>query len=318
MFGNRPSVGRSASRSSPAMLAIALATTTAVILLGSIILWRLYESGYASPESSPPTKIDASAQPLRVGIARTPGGPGEWITFAKVLAQLERDLNRPVIVRYSISREDQMRLFQRREIDVALMSALAYVDVHSVGGLTIIAVPVVLNEPTDAAVMVVLAESDVNQLGDLRDKRYAVSADLAGVSFTYWLLTERGENPKRFFSVTTTGSQDVNLAKVSRGEVDATSVRRSALAAWPKGMFRIIEKSPDLGIPPFAASKNLDDETLKQVRRSLLSAAYRGVIPTGSALTGFRTATNEDYDFARVLYAIDRDSELEAFGSSHQ
>ena len=300
------------------LLAVALVTTATVILLGSTIVWRLYESAYAGPTGTAPATITVSGKPLRVGLARTPGGPSDWITFAKVLAQLQRDLRRPVVVRYPLSSEDQIRLFNRGEIDVALMSTLAYLDVQDAGLVTLIANPVVRGERMDAAVMVVRSDSRVRRLTDLRGKRFAVSADLAGVSFAYWLLEKRGQNPDGFFSESTADVQDVNLSKVATGKVDATCVRRSALAIWPVGVFRIIEQAPDLGMPPIVARKSLDAATVSRVRQSLLTAASRGVIPAGSGITGFRTATNDEYRFARVLDAVDRDSEKQAFGIAHQ
>ena len=305
-------------RSSAVLLAIAVVTTATVVLVGSTIVWRLYESAYAGPARTAPATLSVSGKPLRVGLARTPGGPGDWITFAKVLAQLQRDLGRPVVVRYPLSSEDQIRLFERGEIDVALMSTLAYLDVQDARLVTLIATPVVRGESMDAAVIVVRGDSHVKTLDDLRGRRFAVSADLAGASFTYWLLEKRGQNPVGFFSESTADVQDVNLSKVATGKADVTSVRRSALATWPGGVFRIIEQSPGLGMPPVVARKSLDAATVSRVRQSLLTASSRGVVPAGSAITGFRAAADGEYDFARVLDAMDRGSEKKAFGIAHQ
>lgn len=318
MFETRPRSASSSARSSTVLLVIALVATATVVVFGSIAVWNLYESAYAGPESGAPTTFASTAEPLRVGIARTCGGPNEWITFAKVLAQLQRDLNRPVVVRYALSSEDQTRLLEREEIDVVLMSTLAYLDVQAAEIVTMVATPVVLNEPMDAAVMVVRTDSDAERIEDLRGGRFAASADLAGVSFAYWLLEEWSEDPEGFFSTAAVGVQDVNLTKVAKGEADVTSVRRSALATWPEGVFRVIGHSPDLGMPPIVARKSLDDATVDQVRQSLLSAVSRGVVPTTSVITGFRAATDAEYDFARVLDAVDRDSEFSAFGIVHQ
>ncbi|MDR3686953.1 MAG: PhnD/SsuA/transferrin family substrate-binding protein [Coriobacteriia bacterium] len=235
-----------------------------------------------------------------------------------MFAQMQRDLKRPVVIRYVLSSEDQTHLFQRGQIDVALMSTLAYMDEQAAGRVTLIGTPVVLGEPMDAMFVVVRDDSKARRIEDLRGKRFAVSQDLAGVSFVYWLLKKRGENPDGFFSATPTDVQDENLKKVAKGEVDGTSVRRSALAAWPEGTFRIIERSPELGMPPIVASKSLDEATVDQVRQSLLHAAARGVIPVGSVVTGFRAANDSEYDFARVLDATDRRLEQKAFGSAHQ
>ena len=305
-------------RSSTALLAVAIVTTSLVVGLGSVIVWNLYESTYAGAAPSAVTTFDRSAVPLHVGIARSPGGPGEWITFAKVFAQLQQDLNRPVVVHYALTSADQIRMFERGELDVALMSTLAYLDVRAEGIVSIAAVPVVLNQPTDVAVLVVPAKSAVRRIEDLRGKRYAVSADLAGVSYAYWLLRQHDLNPDGFFSATPVDVQDVNLTKVAKGQADATSVRRSALAMWPAGVFREIEASPGLGSPPIVVRTSLDSATAEKIRASLTGPAARSAIPTGSVITGFRTADDDEYAFARVLDSIDRRAERKAFGSEHQ
>lgn len=318
MLNNPNGSATAPSRRASWLLAISVVTTVAVVTLGNSVVWGLYESTYTGGRPGVTGVRPAAAQPLRVGIARTPGGPGEWIAFAKVLARLQRDLGRPVVVRYALSSDDQIELLESGAIDVVLMSTLAYLDVQAAGVVTLVAAPVVLGRRMDAAVIVVADTSSTRRIEDLRGGSFAVSPDLAGAAFVYWLLEQRGEDPKGFFSATVRGVQDENLIRVSKGEVDATGVRRSALARWPAGMFRVIEESPDLGMPPIVARRSLDESTVAQVRRSLLAASTQGVIPQGSALTGFRAASDAEYDFARLLDAVPRGSEQDALGSAHQ
>ena len=300
------------------LLALAIVTTVTVIALGSVMVWNLYESTYAGPSVPAPTAITPAGEPLRVGLARSPGGPSEWITLAKVLAQLQRDLDRPVVVRYAMSSEDQMRLFERGEIDVALMSTLAYLDVQAEGLVTMIATPVVLDEPMDAAVIVVRATAMRADRGSSR-KRFAVSPDLAGASFAYRLLKERGEIPEDSSQTTTAGAQDANLRsgrEWRRGRYRGAPLRACSLARGDVPDHRAISRSGH-------ASDRRTRDTGRHDRRSRFDGAFSARSRAASYRKGARSRDSgwpptPTTTIARVLDAVDRVSERAAFGSAHQ
>ncbi len=304
-------------RASRSMLALALALSVFASAAGSAVIWKIWTWGLQERSPEAVSVVDDSS-PLRLGIARTPGGPAEWITLAKVFAQMQRNLDRRIVVNYGLSSEDQITMLRRGELDVALMSTLAYLDMENTGEIEAVATAIIGDQPLDAAVVVVPYDSAAEDILDLRGGRFAVSPDLAGSAYAYWLLEQAGEDPRGFFSETMSGVQDENLTRVENGRADATSVRASALSHWPERTFRIIERSPDLGMPPIVVSTSLDDETIELVRRSLLDAQEDRILPANSVITGFRSPADTDYDFARELDGIQRHLEIEAFGSAHQ
>jgi ABC-type phosphate/phosphonate transport system substrate-binding protein len=299
-------------------LILASAATLLVVLGGSLAMWRLYEASFIHQGSATPGVHAQPDRPLVVGVARTPGGPKEWIAFARVFAQLQRDLGRPVTLRYSLDKAESARLVNAGAVDIALMSTSAYLIAQRESAIELIAAPIIEGRTDDAAVLVVRGDSESGSLDDLRGGRLAVSPDsLAGHSFIHWLFVDRDDSPGEFFSaVTESGVQDSNLAKVAEGEADATSVRRAALASWPKDTFRVVAESRPFGMPPVVAREDLDDETLAAVRRSLLSASERGVIPAASVIDGFTVPAQSDYDFSRELERLTRDIEAEPIGAS--
>lgn len=303
-------------RPSRPLLMISVAATLVFALLGSAGIWTVYAWGYRAIPEDP--IADVRGEPLHLGVARTPGGPAEWATMARVFAHMQRELNRPIVVHYALTSDDQIRMFKTGKLDIALMSTLAYLDLEETGLIEVVAIPTVRDRPLDAAVVVVKRDAHATSIEDLRDMRFAISPDLAGASFVYWLLDQAGIDPVGFFAETPAGVQDENLVKVANGEVDGTSVRVSALAHWPEDTFRVIEQSPDLGMPPIVVNTSLDGETTALIRASLLDAASRGVLPAKSVITGFRAPGDTDYEFARELDSIKRGLELQAFGSAHQ
>lgn len=300
------------------LVTVAVLTTLVAAVFGTLYVWGLYADNYGRTAIAVPSADVQQGEPLLVGVARSPGGPCEWITFAKVLARVQRDLGRPLVVRYSLSSDEQIALIERDRLDIALMSTLAYLDVQQDGLVELIATPVVSDRSSDAAVVVVRTGDSARSIRDLQGSTYAVSEDLAGVAYSYWLLRRLGYDPDGFFSKTPVDGQQSNLAKVASGKARGTSVRLSALASWSTGTFKILEQSPALGMPPIVARRTLDASTVARVRHVLLTAVGDGVIPQTSAITGFRQSSDEDYDFARELDATNRGAERRAFGGAHQ
>ncbi|HSK47486.1 MAG TPA: PhnD/SsuA/transferrin family substrate-binding protein [Coriobacteriia bacterium] len=301
MFGSRREHGDKPRRLSSRAFVWAIAATLLVFIVGNAVVWRLYRSSFVHEA---PARAEAQSQePLTVGIGRTPGGPREWETYAKVFAQLQKDLGRPIKVRYVLDGNDSADLLEQGELDVAIVSTRVYLGLEQKGVLTLVAAPVISGRAKDAAILVVNSASRFKELDDLRGEELLVSKDsLAGRAFITWYLNKRGETPRSFFrAIDEEGVQDANLTRLAKGEVAATCVRRSALASWPAGTIRVLAESPEFGMPPVVARKGLDAATVSDIRRSLLSASGRGILPAGTVIKGFAVTDDADYDFARKL-----------------
>lgn len=294
-----------AARQSRRLLWLAVATTAVVTIAGSAVVWHLFVSTFARPDAGGSAASPPAGDPLTVVVGRTPGGPSEWIAYAAVFAQLQKDLGRPVKVRYVLDRDDSADLVRSGAADIALVASRVYIDLARDGAAVLVAAPVVAGQPGDAAVLVVSAASSFQTLEDLRGRRLVLApGSLAGRSFAVLLVQERAGTPlEEFFgSVVEAGEQDANLTAVAKGEADATALRRTSLATWPEGTFRVVTSSPEFGTPPIVARRGLDEATIARVRESLLTMQARGVIPSsGSALTGFVPARDSDYDYLRLL-----------------
>ena len=266
-------------------------------------MWSLFQASIAVPKSPALASYSPTETPLVVGVGRTPGGPREWRTYAAVFAQLQKDLGRPVVVRYARNRPEIAELVADGKVDIAVANKIDYLSLQRMHPVTLVAAPVIKATPEDTAVMVVAASSRFERLGDLKGYRLVLTTGvLASQTFAYWLLEARGLSPQGFFgSVEESGTLDQNLASVARGRADATCANRSDLSAWPEGTFRVVSESPAFGPPPVIARQGLDSKLVEQIRQSLLSVRGRGVIPERSAITGFLVPSDDDYDFTREL-----------------
>ena len=290
--------GRASSR----LLRFALMTSALILTVGQWLMWSLHTSSF--DESSAVVASAAQAGvPITVAVGRTPGGPSEWTTYAAVLGELQKDLGRPVKVRYALTRPDITRVVLDREADLAFVPTWVYLITKDEGAAQLVAAPIVSGTRWESAALVVSASSDISSIDDLRGKRVLLFSDsLPGEAFLYWLFDQRAEDPHEHFSaVIPGGTQEQNLADVFTGRADATLVNRSSLARWPAGTFRIVVESPEFATPPLVARADLDSETLAAVRESVLRADKEGVIDSDSSLDGFSVVTDEDYAFSREL-----------------
>lgn len=283
------------------LFAVAVLMTLVVLSVGQAFMYQLYSSDLSPRPAAMPS---ANKDSLTIGVGRTPGGPDEWISYARVLSRLQTDLRQPVRVRYAMSRQQAQDLVASGDTDAAFVSTYRYLQLERAGEATLVAAPIIAGQTHDAAIIVVAAASRFADFESLRGSTVILAPpeSLGGYSYLYWLFEQRGENPSEFFSsVEQAASQDHNLGVVLRGEADATSVNRSALASWPRGSFRILSASPEYGMPPLVARSDMPPELIESLRESLTVSASGVRQPTYSQLQGFTVPDAVDYEFARVL-----------------
>lgn len=297
-------------RPSAGLFLLAVATTIVAVAVGQSLVFALYRTSFVY--ASRPAPMSTSGPPLVVGIARTPGGPSEWIAYARVFGRLQHDLGRPVVLRYSLDRNAITGLIKDRRIDIAQVPIIAYLRLRNAGAATLVAAPVVASRAHDSAVMVVARTSGFRRLEELRGARLVLtSGSLASDAFARWLLERTGSAPGTYFgSVVTSGTQDTNLGLVAHGMADAACVNRSDLAPWPAGTFRIVAESPRFGMPPIVARTGLPHSTVEAIQRSLLSVDSAAERTTGSAIGGFTIPSDRDYSFPRLLMRFEGTSAL--------
>ena len=166
-------------------------------------------------------------------------------------------------------------------LDAALLCTGGYLDLEkrAPGTVEIVAVPVLGGEQSYRSVVVVPASSDVQDIRDLRGKRFAFTDELSfsGRLYAERLLKDRGIVPERFFgSVAYTGSHDRSIQAVANGLVDGAAVHGGILAQMEERdpslerRIRIVHRSPPLGGMPLVVSTRLPAATRSRLRDVLL------------------------------------------------
>lgn len=277
-----------------------------------MLLLALYRASYAGPMARTASRPAFTGEPLAVGLGRAPGGPSEWITIAEAFAQVQEDLERPVVLHYALDYDDQMSLLESGKADVALMSVHGYLHASRARSVVIVAAPMVEGHTSDTAVLVVSGSSRIRSIDELRGRRLAVPPGLIGEPFVEWLLEHNGLEGDFFGERVETSAQDIALTLVAKGDVDAAVVRCSSLCTWEDGTFRILTESPKFGPAPLVASTRIDSVTLESLRESLLAFRPASDASGDRAITGFRLTADDEYEFARELERIDGSSKGES------
>lgn len=280
----------------------AVLTTLLTVAICVALLWSAF-SAFFSDSDDAIGRQDEVPGTLVVAVGRTPGGPGEWISYAAAFANLQDDLGRPVQLRYIAEGSAMADLFRDGQTDIALVTVGTYLELDATGDATLVAAPVVAGQERDAAVLVVSRRSEVEALEGLRGQPVVLTqGSLSGDKYAQWLMRENATTPGDFFGqILFAESQDTALGDVDTGRATAACVRRSGLASWPTDAFRVVASSPEFGMPPVIARADLDPALVEAVRASLLGFDAASRLPSSALLERFVPAAADDYAFARTL-----------------
>lgn len=222
-----------------------------------------------------PARAETSA--LRVGL--TPVFLDDQLSFlTRWRVWLERRLKRPVLFVQRGSYREVLDLIRGGKIDFAWICGYPYVRYRR--ELRLVAVPLWRGRPYYQSYLIVPADDrKSNTLTDLRGKVFAYSDPDSNSGYLYpqYRLTTMGENPTTFFSRSffTWGHRKV-VEAVGVGLADGGAVDGyvwETLAETHPALTRatrIIERSVDLGHPPFAARPDIPEPELQQFRAALL------------------------------------------------
>lgn len=219
----------------------------------------------------------AEAGTLRIGL--TPVFLDDQLSFlTRWRVWLERRLKQPVVFVQRGSYREVLDLIRGGKIDFAWVCGYPYVRYRH--ELRLVAVPLWRGRPYYQSYLIVPAvDTRSASLADLRGKVFSYSDPDSNSGYLYpqYRLTMLGENPTTFFSrnfftwAHRKVVEAVGVGLADGGAVDGY-VWETLAEFHPKltGATRIIERSPDLGHPPFVARPDIPAAQLQQFRTALL------------------------------------------------
>ena len=229
-----------------------------------------------------PTPEGYKAIPLRVAIAAVISPKGTLESYSPFLKYLETKLNRPVELIQRRTYLEINDLIEHGEVDLAFVCTSAYVQGHDSFGMELLAAPQVNGKTTYNSLLIVPANSKAQSMADLRGKVFAFTdpISLTGRVYPNSLVHQLGSTPEAFFARTFfTYSHDEAIRAVASGVADGAAVDslvfELALTRDPslKDKVRIIQTSPDFGIPPVVVSPLIRPQVKAELQALLLGMA---------------------------------------------
>ncbi|HIQ06707.1 MAG TPA: phosphate/phosphite/phosphonate ABC transporter substrate-binding protein [Anaerolineae bacterium] len=260
-----------------------------------------------------PVSSDQNVTPLRVAVAAVISPQGTAESYTPLLDYLRRQLDRPVELVQRRTYAEINDLIRDGRVDLAFVCTRAYVIGHRDFGMELLAVPQVKGETVYYSYLIVPADSNVQDMKDLRGKVFAFTDPLSNTGYMYplSLLSAMGESPMTFFSRTffTYGHDNAIRAvadKLADGAAVDSLVYEFAVAREPalRERTRIIHRSQAFGMPPVVVGPNVRPQTKATLQEVLLKMDDNPAGRMALASLGierFIPADDADYDGVRAL-----------------
>jgi phosphonate transport system substrate-binding protein len=231
------------------------------------------EAAASSSQTSPPV--------LRISVASIESPRDTFNTYRRLFDRVGEILGVEVEFVQRRTYREVNDLLIAGQIDAALLCTGGYLDVQrrAPGAVEAVAVPVIGGDESYRSVVIVPAGSKVQDLTELKGRKFAFTDELSFSGHLYVLraLRDRGLDPSAFFeSSIYTGSHDRSVQAVAAGLVDGATVHGAVLehmmAKDPSvgRHVRIVHRSPPLGGMPVVVSKRLPAATRGRIGATLI------------------------------------------------
>lgn len=202
-------------------------------------------------------------------------------------------------------------------LDAAFLCTGGYLELAARVPVEILAVPRVGGRTSYRSLLLVRERSGARSILDLKGRRFAFSdpLSLSGHLYPRWRLRAAGLDPDAFFArAEFLGSHDRSIQAVRREVVDAAAVDSLVYEALrAKGGaagLRVLESSPELGIPPVVARASLPGSRRGRYREALLRLHERELARAALSRIGierFVEAPPDLYRGAAVIWRSARE-----------
>lgn len=249
---------------------------------------------------------------LKVAVSAMLSPTATFHAYEPLVRLLGRRLGEDVALVQRKTYAEVNALLRGGEVQLAFVCTGAFVAAEEEFGLEAVAVPVVLGKTTYRSFVIARASDQAETFSDLRGRTFAFTDPLSNTGRLYplFLLQQTGTTPDQFFSRTVfTGSHDRSIEAVLDGLVDAAAVDSlvfEAVAARPevRARFRVIQKSPEFGMPPFVVSPRLEKSRKDRITACLLSLGHdpeSKKVLAGAGIEGLVKPVSSWYDSVRQM-----------------
>ena len=169
----------------------------------------------------------ASRITFHVAVAAMLSAQRTFESHQALLDYLGEYLQMPITFKQRRTYEEVNVLLERGQLELAFICTGAYIALKERAPVEIMGVPVIDGKKTYQSYIIVPADSPIQDIAELREKRFAFTDPLSntGKLYTTYLLAQIGTTPDAFFaSFTYTNSHDNSIQAVAQHNVGGASV----------------------------------------------------------------------------------------------
>ncbi|HDL78250.1 MAG TPA: phosphate/phosphite/phosphonate ABC transporter substrate-binding protein [Bacteroidetes bacterium] len=261
--------------------------------------------------------IDSHRRTLNVAVSAMTSPKHTLIYYQNLVEYLSEKLHlKPHFVQRKTYREIN-ELLARRQLDLAFICSGAYISAIERGvALRLLAIPVIEDETSYHAVIIVRKESPYKTFDDLRGHRFAFTDPLSNTGYRYplSLLALRNTTPDDFFkSHFFTYAHDNSIQAVRRGITDGASVDEFIFCYLKRKNpalvqnIRIIRRSNAFGMPPVVSPAGLHpamDQKIRQILFGMNKDPKGRQILEKLGIQRFTSPDSTSYESVKKIYRL--------------
>lgn len=214
---------------------------------------------------------------IRIAIAPILSPKSNLQYYNKFLNYIEKMLDVHIDVRSYKSYTDTNNAIKNAECDIAFVCTGSYLKGRDF--MRILVVPQINGKSTYNSYVIVNVKTGIHNFDGLRNHSFAFTdpLSLSGYFYVVYKLKNNNTSLSRYFSkVVYTSSHDKSIELVTNGLIDGASVDSIIYDSLSisnvdiKKNTRIIDISPDFGIPPLVTRKDIDENIANKLVSILL------------------------------------------------
>ena len=221
---------------------------------------------------------------IKVAIASVVSPKESHVYYEEMIRYISKELGGPVKIIQRRSYKEVNDLVKNHEIDLAFVCSGAYIEGKSDFGMKLLVAPQLYGKTTYNSYIIVPVNSTYNSMLELRGRRFAFSDPLSnsGKLYPTYRLSLMNETPESFFGKDEKGRDNYFFTYSHDSSIIAVAEQLAEGAAVDSLVFeymketkpeiiskvRVIETSPDFGIPPVVVPEDIDpflEQRLKNI-----------------------------------------------------
>jgi phosphonate transport system substrate-binding protein len=240
--------------------------------------------------------------------------PGETVKYyQEIIEYMAKKMKVSVEMIYRKTYDEMDRMLEQGDVDAAFICSAPYVEDKRKFGAELLVVPQVNGSVFYKSFIVVHKDSDIKNFDELKGKTFAFTdpKSNSGRLYPVYRLAKEGNRPEDFFDrYIYSYSHNKSVELVAKKVVDGAAVENLIYQYMKSNkspyieQIRIIDKSPDFGIPPMVTTPGISTfikEKMKEILTNMHLDKEGKEILSAMLIEKFVVGLDSYYDSVRIM-----------------